>query len=104
MHCSTLTFSLSPGWAFIESEGWRVDLEAEWAQDAVQYDGDKKGRPGTDEDGWIYTTDAWAHPRAEARPGEGWVTRRRRWVRRVYWRDGEVGERASVVCAYLLIL
>lgn len=35
-------------------------------------------------DGWTYTTDTWTHPRPDARPSDGWVTRRRRWVRRVY--------------------
>ncbi|KIJ59664.1 hypothetical protein HYDPIDRAFT_33002 [Hydnomerulius pinastri MD-312] len=76
---SNLTFSLSPDWAFVETEGWRADLEGGWVQDMVQCVADKKGGPGADEDGWIYTTDTWAHPRADARPGEGWVTRRRRW-------------------------
>ncbi|KIJ17533.1 hypothetical protein PAXINDRAFT_179567, partial [Paxillus involutus ATCC 200175] len=27
---SNLTFSLSPGWTFVETEGWRPDLEARW--------------------------------------------------------------------------
>ncbi|KIJ60196.1 hypothetical protein HYDPIDRAFT_32460 [Hydnomerulius pinastri MD-312] len=33
-HSSNLTFSLSPGWAFVEPEGWRTDLEGGCAQDA----------------------------------------------------------------------
>ncbi|KAF8550194.1 hypothetical protein OG21DRAFT_1487939 [Imleria badia] len=28
---SNLTFSLSPGWAFVETEGWRPDVIASWA-------------------------------------------------------------------------
>ncbi|KIJ64672.1 hypothetical protein HYDPIDRAFT_28604 [Hydnomerulius pinastri MD-312] len=75
---SNLTFSLSPGWVFVEMEGRTADLEGDWAHSAVHCGGDKKGGPGADEDGCIYTTDTWAHPRAEARPGEGWVTRRQR--------------------------
>ncbi|KAF9222915.1 hypothetical protein BS17DRAFT_782808 [Gyrodon lividus] len=84
---SNLTFSLSPGWAFVETEGWRSDLEARWAvEGAAQFTGTATPmETGADEDGWAYTTDTWTHPRADARPGEGWVTRRRRWVRRVYW-------------------
>ncbi|KIJ60193.1 hypothetical protein HYDPIDRAFT_32458 [Hydnomerulius pinastri MD-312] len=35
---ATLTFLLSPGWAFVEMEGWRADLEADWAQDAGNID------------------------------------------------------------------
>ncbi|KIJ60249.1 hypothetical protein HYDPIDRAFT_43489 [Hydnomerulius pinastri MD-312] len=69
-HSSRLKFSLSPGWAFVEMEGWRADLEGGWAQEAVQCGGDKKRGPGADEDGWIYTTDTWAHPRADARSGK----------------------------------
>ncbi|KIJ59667.1 hypothetical protein HYDPIDRAFT_33004 [Hydnomerulius pinastri MD-312] len=46
---SNLTFSLSPGWAFVETEGWRADLEGGWVQDAVQCGADKKGGPGADE-------------------------------------------------------
>ncbi|KAF9240169.1 hypothetical protein BU15DRAFT_61506 [Melanogaster broomeanus] len=30
-------------------------------------------------DGWSYTNDTWDRPCADARPGEGWVTRRRRY-------------------------
>ncbi|KAN0074594.1 hypothetical protein V8E55_011643 [Tylopilus felleus] len=81
---SNLTFSLSPGWAFVETEGWRPDLVASWAVEG--------GSPcasvcvGADEDGWTYTTDTWTHPRPDARPCDGWVTRRRRWTRRVYFK------------------
>ncbi|KIK79992.1 hypothetical protein PAXRUDRAFT_833805 [Paxillus rubicundulus Ve08.2h10] len=88
---SNLTFSLSPGWTFVETEGWRPDLEASWAVgDAMQISRtEMRTGTGADEDGWTYTTDTWSNPRADAWPGEGWVTRRRRWVRRVYWRgDG----------------
>jgi hypothetical protein len=33
-HSSNLTFSLDPGWAFVTTEDWRADLEAQWAYDA----------------------------------------------------------------------
>ncbi|KAH8114405.1 integral peroxisomal membrane peroxin-domain-containing protein [Phellopilus nigrolimitatus] len=71
---SNLTFSLERGWAFVETEDWRKDLEASW----VGVD--------SDDDGWIYTNDAWMDP-CNA-PAEEWkasgVTRRRRWIRRTY--------------------
>ncbi|KAI6044749.1 hypothetical protein EDC04DRAFT_2865675 [Pisolithus marmoratus] len=70
---SNLTFSLSSGWAFVETESWRADLEGTW-------------RVCADEDGWVYTTDTWSKPRPNPCPAEGWVTRRRRWIRRVYWK------------------
>ncbi|TFK52641.1 hypothetical protein OE88DRAFT_1658011 [Heliocybe sulcata] len=70
---SNLTFSLAPGWAFVETEDWRPDMEATWAP------------AGADEYGWVYTNDAWQDPR----PGlvEEWKgrTRRRRWLRRIYY-------------------
>lgn len=28
---SNLTFSLAPGWRFVESEDWRIDASAEWS-------------------------------------------------------------------------
>ena len=31
LRSSNLTFSLSPGWAFVETEGWRPDVVAAWA-------------------------------------------------------------------------
>ncbi|OBZ68884.1 Peroxisomal membrane protein PEX29 [Grifola frondosa] len=73
---SNLTFSLAAGWCFVETEDWRPDLEGTWLA-AV----------GADEDGWVYTNDAWldSHPA----PLEEWktvgMTRRRRWVRRIYY-------------------
>ncbi|KAF8125165.1 hypothetical protein EV363DRAFT_682104 [Boletus edulis] len=80
---SNLTFSLSPGWAFVETEGWRPDLVASWA---VECDTPSTSVcVGACEDGWTYTTDTWTHPRPDGRPCDGWVTRRRRWVRRVYF-------------------
>jgi hypothetical protein len=97
LHSSNLTFSLSPGWAFVETEGWRPDLIASWAVDSAAPSASVCA--GADEgtrvtrlslssdashaDGWTYTTDTWTHPRPDARPCDGWVTRRRRWVRRV---------------------
>ena len=29
---SNLTFSLAPGWLFVETEDWRADLEAGWVE------------------------------------------------------------------------
>ncbi|KAJ7781899.1 integral peroxisomal membrane peroxin-domain-containing protein [Mycena maculata] len=78
---SNLTFSLDAGWAFVETEDWRADLEALWAS--------AEGQTGIgDEDGWVYTNDAWtAHrpPSASFSPGVGGVTRRRRWIRRIWY-------------------
>jgi len=81
---SNLTFSLAPGWAFVETEGWRPDAVGSWVCAAS-----KSGDPvcGSDENGWVYTNDVWADPHRA--PLESWkasgMTRRRRWVRRVYF-------------------
>jgi len=74
---SNLTFSLAPGWMFVETEDWRPDLEGTWISNV-----------GADLGGWVYTNDSWQHPRAA--PMEEWksssgMTRRRRWVRRIYY-------------------
>jgi len=29
---SNLTFPLEPGWTFVETEDWRVDIEAKWCE------------------------------------------------------------------------
>jgi len=92
-----LTFPLAPGWSFVETEDWRKDAAAEWAAGECG---------GGDEDGWVYTNDVWQDPQAspygrpvergEASPegdegggGGPYVTRRRRWVRRI-WYDSKV--------------
>ncbi|KAL5524372.1 hypothetical protein ACEPAF_9512 [Sanghuangporus sanghuang] len=79
---SNLTFTLEPGWAFVETEDWRKDLEASWAP--VE----------SDEDGWVYTNDAWMDP--QSAPLEKWkttgVTRRRRWIRRIYRTQDDANE------------
>ncbi|KAF7309941.1 hypothetical protein MIND_00366600 [Mycena indigotica] len=78
---SNLTFSLDPGWAFITTEDWRADVDARWARI------DGAGEPG-DEDGWVYTNDAWTElrpPSASYAPNVGGVTRRRRWIRRIWY-------------------
>ncbi|TFY64843.1 hypothetical protein EVG20_g5807 [Dentipellis fragilis] len=72
---SNLTFALEPGWAFVETEDWRADIEGQWS--AV----------GADKDGWVYTNDAWLDPHSA--PLDDWktaggLTRRRRWTRRIY--------------------
>ncbi|KZT25413.1 hypothetical protein NEOLEDRAFT_1065323 [Neolentinus lepideus HHB14362 ss-1] len=69
---SNLTFSLTPGWAFVETEDWRPDMQALWAP------------AGADEHGWVYTNDAWQDPRPVPLEWKG-RTRRRRWVRRIYY-------------------
>ncbi|KAI0697915.1 integral peroxisomal membrane peroxin-domain-containing protein [Cytidiella melzeri] len=74
---SNLTFSLSPGWIFVETEDWRPDLEGTWISPTE-----------TDDNGWVYTNDTWMDPRST--PLEDWkladgLTRRRRWVRRIYY-------------------
>ncbi|KAJ2915917.1 hypothetical protein MD484_g4506, partial [Candolleomyces efflorescens] len=65
---SNLTFSLAPGWSFVETEDWRKDLVGGWSG------------VGADNDGWVYTNDAWLGARPEtytAAGGLGSVTRRR---------------------------
>nr|VWO97103.1 Aspartyl proteinase [Ganoderma boninense] len=74
---SNLTFSLSPGWFFVETEDWRPDLGGSWVPP-----------DGADENGWVYTNDIWLYPHAH--PLEDWMasggmTRRRRWTRRIYY-------------------
>ena len=96
-YSSSLTFSLETGWAFVETEDWRKDLEASW----TDIESDNGGYIGIDLwmsgseflyffltylDGWIYTNDTWMDPRST--PAGEWitsgVTRRRRWTRRIY--------------------
>ena len=70
-YSSNLTFDLESGWAFVETEDWRKDLEASWAGDVE-----------SDEDGWVYTNGIWMEPRSA--PLDEWLsssagaTRRRR--------------------------
>ncbi|KAK2462575.1 hypothetical protein APHAL10511_005418 [Amanita phalloides] len=93
---NSLTFPLAPGWAFVDTEDWRKDVVAEWAVDECG---------GGDEDGWVYTNDAWLDPQRSpfgrvlddigesevAVSGAGpCVTRRRRWLRRVWYDPGSV--------------
>ncbi|KAJ7140296.1 integral peroxisomal membrane peroxin-domain-containing protein [Mycena crocata] len=86
---SNLTFSLDVGWAFVDTEDWRADLEARWAgEGAPRVENGEAGSAVGDEDGWVYTNDAWtAHrpPSASYSPSVGGVTRRRRWVRRIWY-------------------
>ncbi|KJA20142.1 hypothetical protein HYPSUDRAFT_204027 [Hypholoma sublateritium FD-334 SS-4] len=89
---SNLTFSLAPGWAFVETEDWRKDVQCAWAPCG--------GDPGASPlplrlpfrlrmHGWVYTNDVWLGSRAAPyAAGGGSLTRRRRWVRRV-WFDPE---------------
>ncbi|KAG6827470.1 hypothetical protein H0H87_004728 [Tephrocybe sp. NHM501043] len=86
---SNLTFSLAPGWAFVRTEGWRRDLVRAWAALPLAHaDADADTHGDTHGDGWVYTNDAWSGAGARGTPFPGCVTRRRRWVRRV-WFDGE---------------
>ncbi|KAF8216739.1 integral peroxisomal membrane peroxin-domain-containing protein [Mycena galopus ATCC 62051] len=82
---SNLTFSLDPGWAFVTTEDWRADLEARWAGVPAE---DEGMADVADEDGWVYTNDAWSAKRPPSpsfSPSVGGVTRRRRWVRRIWY-------------------
>lgn len=98
LHSSNLTFSLAPGWYFVETEDWRSDLEGSWAgnsgadecqsfhiQFAAYFDAKL---PATVVGGWVYTNDVWldphAHPLDEWKASGG-MTRRRRWTRRIYY-------------------
>ncbi|KAG2155853.1 integral peroxisomal membrane peroxin-domain-containing protein [Suillus bovinus] len=86
---SNLTFSLAPGWAFVETEGWRPDTLGSWVSASGSNYFSASGDPlfGADDNGWVYTNDVWADPCRI--PLEAWkalgMTRRRRWVRRVYF-------------------
>lgn len=87
---SNLTFSLAPGWAFVETEGWRPDILGSWVSAAsISSSASGSGDTvfGADDNGWVYTNDVWADPRRI--PLDTWkvsgMTRRRRWVRRVYF-------------------
>ncbi|KAG2100400.1 integral peroxisomal membrane peroxin-domain-containing protein [Suillus discolor] len=88
---SNLTFSLAPGWAFVETEGWRPDALGSWVSASGSNSCSASGSDvpifGADDNGWVYTNDVWADPRRI--PLECWktlgMTRRRRWVRRVYF-------------------
>ncbi|KAL1950427.1 hypothetical protein VTO73DRAFT_5551 [Trametes versicolor] len=74
---SNLTFSLGAGWVFVETEDWRPDIEGSWI-----------GPGGADEGGWVYTNDAWLMPHPyplEEWRNSGGMTRRRRWMRRIYY-------------------
>lgn len=80
---SNLTFSLSPNWRFVPTEDWRRDLTGDWAE---------CGGGGTSEDGWVYSNDAWLGPRLRPyNAGGGSVTRRRRWVRRIWYDANGIG-------------
>ncbi|KAJ7255426.1 integral peroxisomal membrane peroxin-domain-containing protein [Mycena haematopus] len=104
---SNLTFSLDPGWAFVTTEDWRADLEAQWAGARPDDEGlanvADEGpcflgvlsflcvvlcADALPPDGWVYTNDAWnaqRPPSASFSPSVGGVTRRRRWVRRIWY-------------------
>jgi hypothetical protein len=86
-----LTFALEPGWKFVESEDWKEDLHAGWA--GFRADQSRFTPNGKEYDswmtleGWVYTNDAWQDARCQ--PLDEWymrrMTRRRRWMRRIYY-------------------
>ncbi|KAJ3764416.1 integral peroxisomal membrane peroxin-domain-containing protein [Lentinula raphanica] len=71
---SNLTFSLAPNWEFVPTEDWRADLVGEWYSFFVNF---------ALTDGWVYTNDVWLVPANHAYSGA--VTRRRRWVKRIWY-------------------
>ena len=93
---SNLTFSLSPGWLFVETEEWRPDLQGSWiGQELADESGCLDGSESVHllnfisvPDGWVYTDDVWMNaspvPREAWKTGNG-MTRRRRWMRRIYY-------------------
>ncbi|KAJ3786222.1 hypothetical protein GGU10DRAFT_352553 [Lentinula aff. detonsa] len=78
---SNLTFSLAPNWDFVPTEDWRADLIGAWVNEG-RLDEEDEGL-GADENGWVYTNDVWLVPADHAYSGA--VTRRRRWVRRIWY-------------------
>lgn len=68
---SNLTFTLEPGWYFVQTEDWRLDVDAIWAA------------RGGDSNGWVYTNDSWLDPRSTNTGGA--ATRKRRWMRRIWY-------------------
>ncbi|KAK0487911.1 integral peroxisomal membrane peroxin-domain-containing protein [Armillaria novae-zelandiae] len=72
LYSSNLTFTLEPGWHFVQTEDWRLDVDATWTAQ------------GGDSNGWVYTNDSWLDPRPN-NTGGGAATRKRRWVRRIWY-------------------
>ncbi|KAK0457485.1 integral peroxisomal membrane peroxin-domain-containing protein [Desarmillaria tabescens] len=68
---SNLTFTLEPGWYFVQTEDWRLDVDATWTPQ------------GGDSNGWVYTNDSWLDPRPSNAGGA--ATRKRRWVRQIWY-------------------
>ncbi|KAF8827825.1 hypothetical protein HHX47_DHR4000584 [Lentinula edodes] len=89
---SNLTFSLAPNWEFVPTEDWRADLVGDWIREGWVSDEDEGGTQttrsvlGADENGWVYTNDVWLVPADHVYSGA--VTRRRRWVRRIWYNSG----------------
>lgn len=74
---SSSTFSLAEHWSFVETEDWRPDVDGTWSS------------CGSDANGWVYTNDSWLEARPSPQTEYGLaVTRRRRWVRRL-WHNPE---------------
>ncbi|KAF8990954.1 hypothetical protein BDZ89DRAFT_1106687 [Hymenopellis radicata] len=74
---TNLTFSLDPGWAFVETEDWRLDVDASWSPQ------------GGDVNGWVYTNGSWLDPRPYFYKDAA-VTRKRRWTRRIWYDAAKV--------------
>lgn len=86
---SNLTFTLEPGWHFVQTEDWRLDVDATWTAQG----GDSSMHLLSTSlvilmtfplDGWVYTNDSWLDPRP-SNTGGGAATRKRRWVRRIWY-------------------
>jgi hypothetical protein len=102
---SEVVLALESGWAFLPSEGWRVDTCGLWS-----ISGSDQGMslyshvelPLTGAEGWVYTDDSWQNPSVQPvvetdlpMGPQRKVTRRRRWHRPVY-RDEPVVPTANV--------
>ncbi|KAF9077471.1 hypothetical protein BDP27DRAFT_1311099 [Rhodocollybia butyracea] len=84
---SNLTFSLAPNWEFVPTEGWRADLVGDWVKESGDEEKEEervvRSVLGADKNGWVYSNDVWLVPADHAYSGA--VTRRRRWVRRIWY-------------------
>ncbi|KAF9000350.1 hypothetical protein BDZ89DRAFT_1170371 [Hymenopellis radicata] len=74
---TNLTFSLDPGWAFVETEDWRLDVDASWSPQ------------GGDVNGWVYTNGR-GLIRGPYFYKDAAVTRKRRWTRRIWYDAAKV--------------
>ncbi|KAH8833414.1 hypothetical protein DL96DRAFT_724900 [Flagelloscypha sp. PMI_526] len=85
-----LTFSLSPNWSFVPTENWRKDVRGDWIEGEV------------DRDGWSCANDAWLNPVEKELEGKITVTRRRRWINRVWFGVAAAGSGPTALVFLLL--